>query len=89
LLNIFILIGDNLYQLALFNDCHTFCLQPFLGLFFQIQVVESVLVDDRHILRDLWVTLLVNVTFLSWNGQDNVLVLDTSINKTLNICVNI
>lgn len=80
LFNVFILVSDNLNQLALFDDCHTLGLEPFLGLLFQIQVVESVLVNNRHIFCDLWVSLLIYVTLLPWNCQNDVLVLDASVN---------
>jgi hypothetical protein len=80
LFDVFILVSDNLNQLALFDDCHTLGLEPFLGLLFQIQVVESVLVNNRHIFCDLWVALLIYVTLLPWNCQNDVLVLDASVN---------
>lgn len=89
LFNVFILVGDDFNKLALLYDGHTLGLEPFLGLLFQIQVVKSVLVNNRHILYDLRVTLLIYVTLLSRNRQNDVLVLDASVNQTLNGCVDV
>lgn len=89
LLNIFVLVCNYFNQFALFNDRNSLSFKPFLSLFFKIKVIKSVLVYDRHILSDLRVSLLIHVTLLSWNCQNNVLVLDASVNETLNSCVNV
>jgi hypothetical protein len=89
LLNIFVLVCNYFNQFALFYDRNSLSFKPFLSLFFKIKVIKSVLVYDRHILSDLRVSLLIHVTLLSWNCQNNVLVLDASVNETLNSCVNV
>jgi len=89
LLNIFVLVRNYFNQFALFNDRDTLTFQPFLNLFFKIKVIKSVLVYDRHIFSDLRVSLLIHVTLLSRNRQNNVLVLDAPVNETLNSGVNI
>lgn len=89
LLNILVLVCNYFNQFALFNDRNTLSFKPFLSLFFKIKVIKSVLIYDRHILSDLRVSLLIHVTLLSWNRQNNILVLDAPVNETLNSGVNV
>ena len=63
--------------------------EPFLGFFFKIEVIESVWINYGHVLGDLWVTLLVDVTFLSWDSEHDVFVLNASVDQTLNDCIDI
>ena len=89
LLDIFVLVCYYFNQFALFNDRNSLSFEPFLSLFFKIRIIKSVLVYDRHVFSDLRISLLIHVTFLSWNRQDDILVLNASVDKTLNSSVNI
>jgi hypothetical protein len=68
LLNVLIFVGDDFDQFTFFNNRDSLLLEPFLGFFLKIEVVESVWIYDWHVFCNLWVTLLVDVTLLSWNS---------------------
>ena len=89
LLNFFVLVGVYFNQFTFFYYSDTFTFKPLLHFFLQCLILKSILVNYRCIFGDLRIALLVNMAFLSRNSQNYVFILNSTINKPLDSCVDV
>jgi hypothetical protein len=67
-----VFVGDDLDELGFTHDSHTFVLKHFLNLLLNFRIIEGIRVDDRDVLFDRNIFLLVHVTVDSWDSEQNV-----------------
>lgn len=81
---LFILVGDDLNQFAVLDNCDAHRFEVLLDLLFNVVVIfKSIWVNEVHVFINLHIVVLVYVDILVRNGKSDALGLDTTVKHAL------